>query len=231
MFDFLYQTLVRLGYTHPIHPTQVNMPIGLLVGSFALILIASMSRNKTMIGCVRFCAAAGLIFLVPTVIAGIMDWQQYFSGAWIFPIKIKMVLAGALFFLLLIALIISRNATEISKSVAVLFTLCLSIVIVLAYLGAELVFAGRTPPALPEYTVGREIFRSNCSGCHPYGANIVVSKDHIWNSKLLEKPQYFSGWLRQPVPPMPAFSPIDLSDNQVSELYSYLDHLFQAPAK
>ena len=33
MFNFVYEFLARLGYTHPIHPTEVHMPIGLLVGA------------------------------------------------------------------------------------------------------------------------------------------------------------------------------------------------------
>ena len=33
--------------------------------------------------------------LFPTVLAGYVDWQHFYGGTWLFPIKMKMLLAGA----------------------------------------------------------------------------------------------------------------------------------------
>ena len=46
-FDAVYNLLAKLGYTHPIHPTEVHMPIGLVVGALVFIYIAVIfNRHK-----------------------------------------------------------------------------------------------------------------------------------------------------------------------------------------
>jgi uncharacterized membrane protein len=34
MIDFIYSTLVVLGYTHPLHPAVVHIPMGMVLGGF-----------------------------------------------------------------------------------------------------------------------------------------------------------------------------------------------------
>ena len=55
-----------------------------------------------------------LLALLPTVIVGIMDWQHYYAGAWLFPIKMKLPLAGLLLILLVFAVSVGYRATTIS---------------------------------------------------------------------------------------------------------------------
>jgi uncharacterized membrane protein len=226
MLEAFYQSLEKLGYTHPLHPTQVNMPIGLVVAAFVLLVIALLLRRGVPARCGRYCAVMALVFIIPTVIAGIMDWQHYFSGGWIYPIKLKMGLAALLFSLLLTAFFLGRNRESPSPLLLAVYGLCLATIVALGYLGAELVFAGRTPSAAPEYADGREIFRSHCSGCHPYGANIIHADKHLWDSPMLASPRYLTGWLRNPVAPMPVFSPSRLSDEEVRRLFAYLNAYF-----
>jgi uncharacterized membrane protein len=33
MFNSVYEFLGKIGYHHPIHPTEVHMPIGMVVGA------------------------------------------------------------------------------------------------------------------------------------------------------------------------------------------------------
>lgn len=226
MFDRFYQLVTNTGYTHPLHPTLVNIVIGLIVGAFVLAIIGLPGRRPSLACCARYCTITALVFLILTVFTGIMDWQHYFSGGWIFPIKLKMGLAALLFVVIVLALIIGRDKEELSTPLVAVYFLCLVFVAVLGYFGAELVFSGRTPPAGPEYAAGREIFRSHCSGCHPYGANIVHAENHLWNSPQLKDPRYLAGWLRQPIAPMPVFSPAELSEDQIRELFAYLNPLF-----
>jgi len=38
MIEFIYQTLTKFGYTHPLHPTLTHVPIGLVIGAFLFAL-------------------------------------------------------------------------------------------------------------------------------------------------------------------------------------------------
>jgi uncharacterized membrane protein len=226
MFDSLYQFIEKLGYTHPLHPTQVNMPIGLVVAAFVLLLVALLIRGNSLARCARYCMAAALLFLVPTIIAGFMDWQHYYSGGWIFPIRLKMGLAVILVVLLLTAFFMGRKSEGPTFPLLVVYGLCLATVVALGYLGAELVFAKRAPPTDPEFSGGRVLFHAHCSGCHPYGSNIVDAEYILWDNLRLAKVEYLRGWLRKPEKPMPVFSPECLSDTQVQELFGYLNRVF-----
>lgn len=222
MLESVYEFIQQLGYTHPLHPTMVSMPIGLLVGAFCLAAFAVGSRRTGLLACARSCLVIALLFLIPTVLAGLMDWQHYYSGALLTPIKWKMGLAALLFVLLLASLIFGRGKETSGKPFLVLSGLALLPVIGLGYLGGNLVFSGRTPPAPPKYAVGREIFRSHCSGCHPYGANALKSSHHLWNSGRLTNILTFTSWIRSPQPPMPTFGPDRISDQDAKALLSYL---------
>jgi len=39
MFDFIYNSLSRIGYTHPLHPAVTHLTIGLVMGSFIFLII------------------------------------------------------------------------------------------------------------------------------------------------------------------------------------------------
>jgi len=227
MPETVYRFIQQLGYTHPLHPTLVSMPIGLLIGAFFLAAFAVGCRKNGLLTCARSCLAGALLFLIPTILAGLMDWQHYYSGALLTPIKWKMAMAALLFVLLLAALIASRGREVNGKTLLVICGLALLPVIGLGYLGGNLVFAGRTPPAPPKYAVGHEIFRSHCSGCHPYGANAVKPQHHLWNSGRLTNILTFTSWLRSPQPPMPTFGPDRISEKDAKALLSYLKFVLE----
>jgi len=39
MIEFIYQTLIKFGYTHPLHPTLTHVPIGMVMGAFLFVLV------------------------------------------------------------------------------------------------------------------------------------------------------------------------------------------------
>ena len=104
MFDFVYEFLARLGYTHPIHPTEVHMPIGLVVGALVFAYVAAIFKRRKLEPAARYCIILAFIWIFPTMLFGYMDWQHFYSGAWLFPIKVKLTLATILPTLLLIAI-------------------------------------------------------------------------------------------------------------------------------
>ena len=40
MIEFIYQTVTKFGYTHPLHPTLTHLPIGMVMGAFLFVLVA-----------------------------------------------------------------------------------------------------------------------------------------------------------------------------------------------
>jgi len=220
--DELYRFLEGLGYQHPIHPTQVNMPIGLAVGALVLGLAALLSRKATLAAVARSVIVLALIFFFSAVLTGIMDWRHFYGGAWIYPIRIKMGLAAALFVLLLLAVIVGRRREAVSGGLLAIYVLACADVMALGYFGGELVFGGRAPRAAAGRQAGEMIYRGNCGGCHPYGGNAIKPRYPVIGSSKLADPRVFVKWLRKPETPMPVFSPQDIPDEQARQLYAYI---------
>jgi len=216
-----YRFLVEVfGYTHPVHPTQINMPIGLVTGALLLgILTLLFKRWNTRISS-RHCLILTLLFLIPAVLSGIMDWQHFYGGVWLFAIKAKIVLGIVLLILLIWGIAVSarpeKGAMMLLTHVAAFF-----VSVALGYFGGDIVFGGRTPESKGNQQ-GRIVFLNNCSGCHPYGGNILAPGEPVIGSPLLKAPESFMAWIRNPGPPMPPFPPVDISDEQGRSLHSYV---------
>lgn len=172
----LYQLLDAVGYVHPLHPSITHIPVGLVIGAFLLGAISFLFRHKMTARAAHYCTIIAFIFIFPTVLLGYMDWQHFFAGGWLQPIKIKLVLAGVLLILTFIALVAGRGGETTSRGVAVMYTLCLVTVLALGFFGGQLVYSGKVPAGPAEFQNGEKLFRANCSGCHPYGGNIVDPK-------------------------------------------------------
>jgi|SRR5665811_385468 hypothetical protein len=88
--DAFYGFMDRIGYMHPIHPAMVHMPIGLVAGATVFIGIAAFARFHQFRVSAHHVLMLALIFWFPTVLFGILDWQRYLGGAWLFVIKMKL---------------------------------------------------------------------------------------------------------------------------------------------
>lgn len=237
MFDFLYEVLVRIGYNHPIHPTQVHMPIGLLTGAFFLGWTALLFRRQMLKLSARHCLILALIFFFPAVLLGFMDWQHFYAGAWLFHIKVKLALAGILLILLVTGIILSRNARVGYKGILTIYTLCFLTVAGLGYFGGELIYGGKVPVAPPELKAGEKLFTANCSGCHPHGDNILEPNLPLRSAPQLAEFNTFVAFIRTPkLPdgspgPMPPFPPSKISNQQGSELYEYITKVLANPKR
>ena len=169
MIELIYQTLAKFGYTHPLHPPATHLPAGLIIGAFVFALIAWILNRKNLAQTARHCLILALVMAVPTILLGFMDWQYRFGGAWLFEIKMKLVLAGILLLLLILAAVYGALAGAFTKTVVALYALCLLTVIGLGYFGGELVYGTKTP-AVAETTglaaEGAQFFSQKCSVCH-----------------------------------------------------------------
>jgi uncharacterized membrane protein/cytochrome c5 len=147
MIESIYQTLANFGYTHPLHPTLTHLPIGLVMGSFFFALAALIFHRTSLSQSARHCAVLALLAAFPTVLLGLMDWQHFYGGAFLFPIMMKLVLAGILIVLLVLAVVFGIRGEKLSKNVISLYVACLLVVVALGYFGGELVYGTKRPAA------------------------------------------------------------------------------------
>jgi len=226
MLEFLYQTLTKIGYTHPIHPPVTHLTVAFLFGIFAWKL-----RYQGLAKTAHHCIILALLALFPTVLSGLMDWQHYYAGGWLFAIKMKLALAVLLFILLVFALSAGYKAEAVSKSAVILYALCLVNVTAIGYFGGELVFGDRTARKELE-TVGVEVkaeqFNNSCGACHPNGGNSIKPHLPLKDAPQLVNFETFLSYIRSPkardgsTTVMPSFSPEKLSDQQAREVYQYI---------
>jgi predicted neutral ceramidase superfamily lipid hydrolase len=136
MIELLYQLLNQVGFTHPLHPAVTHLPMGMSMGAFIFGVAAL--KYEALARTARHCAVVGLIFIPPTMIAGILDWQHFYDGDWSSHIIIKFILAFVLFFLLLGSLKASSGEGQPSRLSIVIYALCLLTAIGLGFTAGEI---------------------------------------------------------------------------------------------
>ncbi len=189
MFESIYQFLGNLGYHHPLHPTLTHAPIGLTIGAFVFGIIGLIS-GEGYLRTARRCAVLALIAAPPTILLGVMDWQHYYKGAFLFPIVAKLILALLLLLFLTLGIVKGVKGGPTARSPVLFYTFCLGLVILLGYFGGEMVYGKKAAPGRAEATgeaaggtgepaegaagetagdaaaKGAEIFEANCAACH-----------------------------------------------------------------
>ena len=235
MIESIYQTLAKIGFTHPLHPPATHLPVGLIIGAFVFALIAWIFNRKNLAQTARHCFVLALVMAVPTILLGLMDWQHRFGGAYLFEIKMKLVLAGILLFLLLVAVVYASLVGAFTKTVVALYALCLVTVIGLGYFGGELVYGTQTTAEAKTKGLAAEgalVFKQNCSACHftdslaakvGPGLKGVFTQDKFPISGRPVSDDNFRRILKTPYSKMPAFG--HLPDEQVDALLDYLKTL------
>ena len=237
MFNFVYEFLARLGYTHPIHPTEVHMPIGLVVGAFVFAWIALLFHRQKLATTARYCVILAAIWVFPTMLFGIMDWYHYYAGAMLLPIKVKLIFAPGLTILLWIAVILGYKKGAESRPVLAIYCVCFAIVIILGYFGGQLVYGVKGPAPPENLKAGAKVFSTNCKGCHPHGGNILKPNLPLRSAPQLAEFSSFEKFIRDPKMPdgstgiMPPFAPAKISGQQARELYEYIQQVIEHPPR
>jgi len=235
MIEFIYQTLTKLGYTHPLHPTLTHIPIGMVMGAFLFVIIALIFRKANLAQTARHCSVLALIVAVPTALLGLMDWLHFYGGSFLFPIKMKLYLAGFLIIFLILAVIFGSLGKPFSKIVIFMHVLCLFTVIGLGYFGGELVYGTKSPAAEVSdgpATEGAMVYKQNCAVCHLTestttkigpGLKDVFKGDTFPVSGWPVSEENFRKQLQEPIDKMPPFG--HLPPEQVEALIAYLKTL------
>ena len=228
MIEQLYNSLEKIGYIHPLHPPLTHGPIGAVIVAFCVGLGVLWWPQKNFLKSAYHAVVIAFVLLFPTVLAGILDWQHYYSGALIYAIKMKIGLAVLLFLLLSAMLIVGKIPNTPPSVMKLLFICCLFNVLGLGYFGGKLVYEGRTPIASDGLFPGRAVFEGHCSGCHSNGGNILYPHLPLRSAPQLASYEEFIAFVRNPkLPdglkgPMPVFTEHELSDLQAHELYEYV---------
>lgn len=169
MLNWIYEFLSQMGYHHPLHPPVTHIPVGLVIGAFLFGLAAWLFKRQALLQTARHCMILALLATPVAVLLGVMDWQHIYGGAWLVPIRVKMVLAGILIVLLLLAWAASRRQNEALSGRLILYGLCLVTVTALGYFGGELIYGPRSDTAAvadPRVQAGADLFAESCAMCH-----------------------------------------------------------------
>jgi uncharacterized membrane protein len=236
MIEFVYQTLAKIGYTHPIHPPLTHVTVGMVIGAFVFGIVAWKFRHQGLSRTAHHCIILALIAFLPTVLLGFMDWQYYFAGGWLLPIKAKFALAGFLLVLLVFAISVGPKGETVSKSALIIYGACLINVTALGYFGGELLFGGSSPgkaAGVKGIEISSEQFTRSCSSCHPGGGNSIKQDLPLKSAPQLVNFETFLAYIRDPKARdgsrtvMPQFSPDKLSEQQAREIYQYVTQVLR----
>ena len=235
MFDFVYRFLNKIGYSHPIHPTEVHMPIGLVVGALIFAIIALVFRRERLSFTPRQCVILAFIWVFPTMLFGLMDWQHFYGGAWLFPIKVKLIVAPLLMILLFVAILLGHRYGATSRATLSVYFLCFCSVVVLGYFGGQMVYEERHSGPSEQFTAGQKIFVANCRSCHPKGGNILKPNLPLKGAPELTNFETFSSFIQNPKMPdgstgiMPPFPLTKIPEQEARDLYEYIINVLDTP--
>jgi len=221
----VYAFVGRLGYHHPLHPTQVHIPIGLIVGAFILGVIGKSRPNTQFSRAAWYCLVMAMLFTIPTIVTGWMDWRHFFAGALILPFKVKLVFASLLLVLLVAGYFMGRGNGGTARGMMGVYTASLVTVVLLGYFGGELVFSGQKSAAPENYQAGMDLYVANCNGCHVDGGNVMKPDAPVRHSPKTEDYDTFLSWVRMPVSPMPAYPDTVLTDAEVKAIFDYISNV------
>lgn len=235
MVEWIYSTLSGLGYHHPLHPPVTHIPVGLVIGAFLFALGSLIFNRASLAQTARHCILLALMAAPLAAVIGLMDWQHFYAGVWLVPIRFKMALAVVLIVLLLVAWVASRKEKSSMKRILPIYGLCLLTVTALGYFGGELVYGTKATAAEADDAVvqeGAELFARNCSGCHftdttetriGPGFKGLFQQDQLPTSRKAVTAENIRAQIKSPVGNMPPFP--DLTDEQIDALVAYLKTL------
>ena len=226
--NLIYQILESFGYKHPLHPVLVHLPIGLSLGALVLCLLGTLLGKPLLKRSAYHALVLAGLFSLVAMFMGVLDWQHYFNGTLLKPIRIKLLTALIYSLVLSIGVIIGYRQGPESRQLIPVYFLGAFCVTTLGYYGGELTFTGRSPAAVKDRDKGQSLFEANCSSCHPSGGNRIVPNKPIRNSHQLESLAIFTSHVRNPSKAagdksiMPSFNPETISDADMAILYAYI---------
>jgi uncharacterized membrane protein len=138
MIELVYQTLAKFGYSHPLHPAMTHIPMGMIIGGFLFAVGSTVMKKDDLAIAAHYCYTLALIFVLPTMMLGYMDWQYKFDGEWNRLILTKIILAVMLTLMLLVTFFYGKNVKVDIKQKLIFYVICFVIAMGLGFIGGEL---------------------------------------------------------------------------------------------
>ena len=138
MIDLVYQTLAKMGYSHPLHPAMTHIPMGMIIGGFLFAVGSVVMKKDDLAKAAHYCYTLALIFVLPTMMLGYMDWQYKFDGEWSRLILTKIILAVMLTIMLVITYFYGKNVKIDIKQKLIFYVICFGIALGIGFIGGEL---------------------------------------------------------------------------------------------
>jgi uncharacterized membrane protein len=247
MIEALYRFLRNLGFTDPLHPPIVHVPIGLVIGALVFFAVALIFKRRQLVLTARHVSILALVFAFPSILFGALDWIHFYHAAPIPAIRVKIVLATALLILLTLGIILGGKGKSRNAAIIAIYVLSFFDVVGLGYFGASLVYrqdaslastavpasGTKAAPSSDGAEAGMALFESNCQACHPGGGNSVAPGYPIKGSKRMSSLEQFESFLRAPTMrdgkagDMPPYGTDMLTSGQVKELYAFVTKAYK----
>jgi uncharacterized membrane protein len=138
MIEFIYQTLAKMGYSHPLHPVMTHIPMGMIMGGFLFALGSVAMKKNDLAIAAHYSYTMALIFVLPTMTLGYMDWQYKLEAEWSGLILTKIILALVLAGVLVVTFFYGKNMKVDVKKKLILYGICFVIAMGLGFIGGEL---------------------------------------------------------------------------------------------
>ncbi len=138
MIELVYQTLAKIGYSHPLHPAMTHIPMGMIIGGFLFAVGSAVMKKDDLAMAAHYCYTLALIFVLPTMMLGYMDWQYKFDGEWSRLILTKIILAVMLTMMLVITYFYGKNVKIDIKQKLIFYIICFGIALGIGFIGGEL---------------------------------------------------------------------------------------------
>ncbi len=140
MVESLFKFLESIGYTHPVHPPSTHMVVGMAIGGFLFFMGSFFFRDSQFSRTSHRCFVMALLFMIPTVILGLLDWQRSFDGVITGLIQTKMILAATLSAFVIISVILGRQKVQNRLLLFIFYGGSALTSISLGYIGGILVY-------------------------------------------------------------------------------------------
>ena len=138
MIDFIYQTLAQIGFRHPLHPAITHIPMGMVIGGFLFAAASFVFKKDDLAKTAHYCYTLALLFVLPTMLLGYMDWQYKFDAEWNNLILAKIILAIIFTGLLLLAFLFGKNEKMDIRKKLIIYGICLLVATGLGFTGGEI---------------------------------------------------------------------------------------------
>jgi hypothetical protein len=112
--------------------------MGMIIGGFLFAVGSAVIKKDDLAIAAHYCYTLALIFVLPTMMLGYMDWQYKFDGEWNRLILTKIILALMLTIVLVITFFYGKNVKVDIKQKMILYVICFVIAMGLGFVGGEL---------------------------------------------------------------------------------------------